>query len=287
MIEIGLTGWGDHDLLYGERVRAGDKLAFYAKHFNVVEIDSTFYAIQSQEVCRKWAEATPGNFRFVVKAYKGLTGHEQRQGQPATEGESQHFEQRMASFLESIEPIVQSGKLLAVLFQYPPWFDCTREHVNELRMTKRLVGNIPAALEFRHNSWFSEEYAPRTLQFMQSEKWIHSICDEPQAEPFCIPTVLEVTHPQVTVVRMHGRNITGWINKEGVNWREVRYLYRYSMKELEEWAKHLTMLEGKSEQIYVLFNNNSGGDAAGNAKQLQELLGQEVPPFAPEQLELF
>ncbi|MCQ6561960.1 DUF72 domain-containing protein [Paenibacillus mendelii] len=281
MIAIGLAGWGDHDELYNPGVRAGDKLAHYAKHYPIVEVDSTFYAIPSMETCRRWSDMTPPAFSFIVKAYKGLTGHDR--SQPGfTELES-----TMKPFLESIQPFWEAGKLKAVLCQYPPWFDCTRENVQVLRETKSLIGDLPAALEFRHQSWFSDTFRAKTLQFMRSEGWIHSICDEPQVAPFSVPTVLQATHDQVTMVRMHGRNVSGWSQRGNPNWRAVRYLYNYNRSELQEWAEQLRSLEQQTEEICVVFNNNSGGDAASNAKQLMNLLQMDTLPLAPRQLDLF
>ncbi|MFD0714869.1 DUF72 domain-containing protein [Paenibacillus sp. GCM10027626] len=290
MIEIGLTGWGDHDELYAPGVKAGDKLGIYAKHYPVVEIDATFYAIHAADTCRKWAENTPPGFSFVVKAYKGLTGHErkpQRQTAAAEQAENKQLASLMEAFIESIQSLREAGKLKAVLFQYPPWFDCTRLNVETLRATKQLLGQLPAALEFRHSSWFSEAYAARTLSFMRSEGWIHSVCDEPQVEPHSVPAVLQATDERLTIVRMHGRNVEGWSKKGNADWREVRYLYRYSREELLEWKNWLAELQRQSTEICVLFNNNSGGDAASNAKMLMELLGMPTVPMAPKQIELF
>ena len=75
MIRIGLAGWGDHPSLYKEAGSARNKLAAYAKWFNAVEVDSTFYAVQSPDLMQRWANDTPPEFRFVVKAYQGMTGH--------------------------------------------------------------------------------------------------------------------------------------------------------------------------------------------------------------------
>ncbi|UVI29979.1 DUF72 domain-containing protein [Paenibacillus spongiae] len=281
MIAIGLAGWGDHDELYNPGVRAGDKLTHYAKHFPVVEVDSTYYAIPAAETCRKWADMTPASFSFIVKAYKGLTGHDRRQPSLA------ELEAAMRSFLESVQPFWEAGKLKAILCQYPPWFDCTRDNVEVLRETKRMIGHLPAALEFRHESWFSDAYRTKTLHFMKREGWIHSICDEPQVPPFSVPTVLQATDAEVTMVRMHGRNISGWSKRGDPNWRAVRYLYRYSRDELREWADRLRLLEQESKEVYVVFNNNSGGDAAANAKELMNLLHMDTLPMAPRQLDLF
>ena len=80
----------------------------------------------------------------------------------------------------------------------------------------------------------------------------------------------------------------GW-NKAtaGDDWRAVRFLYQYNEKELMEWKEHILQLEKQSKDIYILFNNNSGGDAANNAKQLIALLGIEYEDLAPRQLDLF
>ena len=123
---------------------------------------------------------------------------------------------------------------------------------------------------------------------MREEKWIHSICDEPQAGEGSIPTVLESTDKEKVLVRFHGRNVHGWNKKgKGEDWREVRYLYRYNQGELKEWADHLKKLNESTSQVIALFNNNSGGDAADNAKQMVELLDIEYEGLNPRQLDLF
>ncbi len=127
-----------------------------------------------------------------------------------------------SAFIDSIEPYKE--KMAMVLFQFPPWFDCKRENVHYLRWCKKMMGNIPCALEFRHRSWFMPEYIDKTLQFMKSEHWIHSICDEPNAGISSVPTVLEVTDPDKVLVRFHGRNVHGWNKRDGQNWREVTVL---------------------------------------------------------------
>jgi uncharacterized protein YecE (DUF72 family) len=290
-IHIGLAGWGDHDRLYVPGAKAGSKLRQYAKHFPVVEVDSTFYAIQSQERFIKWLEDTPATLHFVVKAYQGMTGHQRGPTIPA-----QEINEMYAAFRHMLEPVMETGRLTAALFQYPPWFDCTQENVRVLRETKARMSGIPCALEFRHQSWFSDEYREKTLAFMEREQWLHSICDEPQAGIGSVPTVLRATDTQATIVRFHGRNVSGWNQASAPNWREVRYLYRYSDEELLDWANKLKQLEQQTEHVHVIFNNNSGGDAAENAKRLMELLGltrpdggdpNEPSPPVVEQLDLF
>lgn len=277
MIYVGLSGWGDHDL--GERHR--DKLDAYAAHFPVVELDSSFYAVQPRRNYEKWAADTPASFSFVVKAYQGMTGHQRGELPFAT------VDEMYAAFKQSITPLLDAGKIRAILFQYPPWFDCTRDNVQVLREARERMGGLPVALEFRHQSWFAGEMRTKTLQFMRQEGWIHSICDEPQAGAGSVPTVLAPTDDELAIVRFHGRNTAGWNQSNDANWRQVRYLYHYSERELQEWSGWLLELQQHTKHIAVIFNNNSGGHAAGNAKQLMAMLGLDYEGLAPQQLNLF
>lgn len=276
MISVGLTGWGDHDSLYLTKEANKNKLPVYSSLFPVVEVDSSFYAIQSKHNMEKWTQETPDSFRFLVKAYQGMTGH--TRGKIPYDSEEEMYR----AFRLSISTMEEAGKLLAALFQFPPWFDCNRENVNTLRNVRRWMGDVPCALEFRHQSWFTPQMREKTLHFMRETNWIHSVCDEPQAGIGSVPIVEQATHSDLTVVRMHGRNESGWNASGQPNWREVRYLYRYNEQELTEWAERLKRLEQQSGEVCVIFNNNSAGDAADNARQLMELLGQSVPEIPKE-----
>ncbi|WP_409302525.1 DUF72 domain-containing protein [Peribacillus sp. SCS-155] len=281
MIYIGVTGWGDHDSLYPDKIAPRDKLKEYGANFPIVEVDSAFYAIQPKRNVEKWVRDTPEGFKFIVKAYQGMTGHQR--GQIPFENRQEMFD----AFKDSLLPYQEAGKLAMVLFQFPPWFDCTKENVEYLRMCKQEMDIFPSALEFRNNTWFNSQYYEKTLRFMEDEGWIHSICDEPQAGEGSVPIILHATNKDATVVRFHGRNVHGWKKPSSGNWREVRYLYRYNSREMEEWAERLLALEQQSKDIFVLFNNNSGGDAADNAKEMLDILGIEYEGLAPRQMDLF
>ncbi|MGD6878090.1 DUF72 domain-containing protein [Bacillus infantis] len=281
MINIGLTGWGDHDSLYQKGISPRDKLKEYAAYFPIVEVDASFYAVQPLRNAHKWTEETPAGFEFIVKAYQGMTGHQR--GEIPFDSKEEMF----TAFKESLQPYIDKGKLGMALFQFPPWFDCRRENVNYLRWCKDQMEDIPCALEFRNQTWFYPEMKDNTLRFMEQEKWIHSICDEPQSGEGSVPTVLESTHPDKVLVRFHGRNVHGWQKKNAENWREVRYLYRYNEEELSGWAPALRELEKSTKKVYAVFNNNSGGDAADNALQLVDMMGIEYTGLAPRQLDLF
>ncbi|MCQ6274207.1 DUF72 domain-containing protein [Bacillus sp. V3B] len=281
MIYIGVTGWGDHDSLYSAQIKSKNKLSEYSSHFLVVEVDASFYAVQPIRNASKWVKETPEGFRFVVKAYQGMTGHQR--GDSPFKTRTEMFQ----AFKDSVKPYQDARKLALVLFQFPPWFECRKENVAYLRYCKKMMGDIPVALEFRNQSWFSNRYRTSTLSFMKQEGWIHSIADEPQAGSGSIPIVPVATDSNMTLVRMHGRNLHGWNKSNSANWREVRYLYKYNKEELLEWKKRIKKLSKDTKDMIILFNNNSGGDAAGNAKEFQEMLGIEYEGLAPKQLGLF
>ncbi len=282
-ILVGVTGWGDHDSLYVSGVRQADKLSTYAGHFPIVEIDSSFYAIQSQKNYEKWCNATPERFGFIVKAFQALTGHDRGNKQIAELTKEQLFDR----YSESIQPLRDEGKLKMILFQFPPWFDCNKENVSYIRWCRERYKNDPIAIEFRHQSWFSPEWKERTLDFLKREQLIHVICDEPQIGQGCVPIVPEITHSEHSLIRFHGRNRAGWVYSGEGDWRAVRYNYRYNHVELNEWVLRLQSLKEHTKEISVLFNNNSAGDAVPNAKQLIHMMGVEFDSLAPRQMELF
>ncbi|RWZ60319.1 DUF72 domain-containing protein [Halobacillus fulvus] len=280
-IDIGLTGWGDHPSLYAGQSKSSEKLEEYASHFPVVEVDTAFYAVQPPSHYEKWMRQTPDSFSFVIKAFSGLTGHDRETRS------IQEAKELMKRYEESIQPVVEGERLKALLFQFPPWFDVRKQHIQKLRLIREWLHDYPLALEFRNRTWFEGPYREQTLDFMKEGQWIHTICDEPQAGEGSVPRVLVPTHPEKTLVRFHGRNVHGWNKNGNKDWRKVRFLYRYNEEELQEWADRIDELKAKTPDITLLFNNNSGGDAAANAKQMQSILGINYSDLNPRQMDLF
>ncbi|AOV06971.1 DUF72 domain-containing protein [Sporosarcina ureilytica] len=283
MIQIGLTGWGDHPDLAHPNSTGKDKLGDYTAHFPIVELDSTFYAIQPERNIQRWIRNTPDNFQFIVKAYQGITGH--HRGELPFESEEEMYQ----LFIQSIRPLVEAGKLAMVLVQFPPWFDCVKEHVDEIRTICEKLNGFDIAIEFRHQSWYSPPYKRKTIDFLRELNVIHTVCDEPQAGEGSIPLVPISTRADKVLFRLHGRNIYGWRNTSGddKSWRTVRYLYDYNTEELEEFEAVTQKLAAETEEVFVVFNNNSGKHAAQNAKQFQQQLNITYDNLASQQLSLF
>lgn len=128
--------------LYPEGLDKTEMLATYAQHFRTVEVNNTFYRMPKRDVVQRWADTTPEDFRFVIKASKRIS-HEN----PLSDPDS------LAYLFKVLEPLEE--KLGAVLFQLPPYL---RKGMDRLRtFLDWLPDEAPAVLEFRHTSWFCEE----------------------------------------------------------------------------------------------------------------------------------
>ncbi|TDM04709.1 DUF72 domain-containing protein [Macrococcus carouselicus] len=282
MINIGLTAWSDHDTLYPELANKKDKLLAYGSHFPTVELDASYYAIQPERNIRKWINETPSRFKFVVKIHQALTGHADVDQYADTRL------QLIEQFNLMVGPLIEEDRLAMVLVQFPPWFDCTTQNINYILYLKQHLRKMPVAIEFRHDSWFTPAMTENTLTFLHDNELIHSVCDEPQSGHGSIPMVNRVTNP-ISLVRLHGRNVAGWTKKDmsDQEWRDVRYLYEYSEQELQALAVKFRILDQKAKEVFVIFNNNSGGHAAGNALRMKEILGIEYDNLNAKQLTLF
>ncbi|MEB8175814.1 DUF72 domain-containing protein [Staphylococcus xylosus] len=282
MINIGLTGWGDHDSLYEDLQRKRNKLATYASHFPIVELDATYYAIQPERNIRKWIKETPDRFKFIVKIHQALTLHADYHDFAETR------QTLVDQFKMMLQPLKDENKLAMVLVQFPPWFDCTVQNITYIRYIRAQLVDFPVCVEFRHQSWFNESFKEETLSFLTQQNIIHAVCDEPQVGQGSVPMINRITN-EIAFVRYHGRNVHGWTKKDMTDdaWREVRYLYDYSEQELKTLIDKVKVLEHKAKDIYVVFNNNSGGHATQNAKTYQRLLGIDYQGLAPQQLKLF
>lgn len=278
MLTIGLTGWGDHVTIQHNR---GRKLEDYSGHFPLVELDTSFYAIPSEKNIEQWLLKTPASFSFIPKAYSVLTLHKEFHDEFPTMADA------FDAFIHAFTPMLDAGKVKSFLFQFPPTFDCVKKHVHYLRFVRKHMGDLPISVEFRNQSWFTEETRDQTLQFLNAHDFTHVVVDQPQTPNNSVPKVVESTSEHFSFIRLHGRNYEGWLGEDVTDWRAERTLYNYSSKELDEIKSWVLELNKHSKEVCIIFNNNSGGHAAPNAKSLQEKLGLTFEGLGPQQLDLF
>jgi uncharacterized protein YecE (DUF72 family) len=130
-------------MFYPEGLPEKQFLQYYASRLNSVEIDYTFYRMPSAKTIEGWTAATPEQFKFTLKASQQIT-HRQRLKVPSDPLE----------YLMGVVPGL-GRRLGIVLFQLPPFFKCDRQKLETFLSV--LPRGVPAAFEFRHESWFTDE----------------------------------------------------------------------------------------------------------------------------------
>jgi uncharacterized protein YecE (DUF72 family) len=270
---------------------AEDRLRYYATRFSVVEVDATYYALPRESQSKLWAERTPDDFVFDVKAHALMTGQpsevkrlprEIRDALPEAHKDKARIygkdlpkeldDEVWESFKRGIEPLRNANKLGAVFLQFPRWVYPSNEARERILAAASRLGDIRLTVEFRHGSWFNEKNAERTLRFLSDNKIPYVVVDEPQGFKSSVPPVAAVTSPELAVFRFHGRRADLW-EKPNVPPNE-RFRYLYDEDELADWAPRIAEAARTAKQVHALMNNCSGNYGTTNALQLAELLRQ-------------
>ncbi len=280
--EAGLMG-----TFYPEGMKPAERLSFYARHFNVVEIDSSFYGLPSERNSYLYAERTPKDFRIHFKAFGMLTRHPvdvARLGQALAAHLPRDFADRRVSdpppdmldkafqmFSSALMPLKLAGKLGVVLFQYPPYFAKNEDNMGYILECKERLPEMRLAIEFRHGSWLREDEADDTLAFLRENDLPYVCVDEPEFESGAtVPPVAEATS-SLAYVRFHGRNTDTWF-KKGITVSE-RFDYLYSEDELREWVPRIGRLGETADEIHLLFNNCRRTYPVQNARDIAKMIG--------------
>lgn len=295
---IGCSSWLDTSLLESglfypdRRMTSEERLQWYARCFDCVEVNATYYALPSLRTSQLWAERTPPGFEFAIKAYGLMTGHNPKADrlpkllrellpQPLPvdqrgETERKHFPQEaydlcFEMFHDALTPLAQAGKLSYVLFQFAPWIGWTEK-------TQEYLASLPAklpgwriAVEGRNPSWFKR--VDEVLKFLADHGLIHVAIDCPWA-----PLIPAATSDWA-VFRFHGRNVAGWeAQKRGLQPTVAeKYEYLYTPEELGGLADAVQKMHRRVRRVYTKFNNNFRDYPMVNALQFRKQLGQEAP----------
>ncbi|GIF26890.1 uncharacterized protein YecE (DUF72 family) [Actinoplanes tereljensis] len=284
-IEVGTASWTDRTLLasgwYPASADSPEKrLAYYAKQFPVVEVDSTYYGPPAEQTTKLWAERTPSNFTFNIKAFSLLTGHPTKVSaiykdlRPETDKKNiypddlppQAYEEVWSRFLSALTPLAEAGKLGALLFQFPPWFGIRKSNKEYLLEVAARCTPLRPVFELRNASWFEGANRNETLDFLRNHKLPFVCVDMPQGHKSSVPPIVEAT-ADIAVVRFHGHS-DKWTSKD----IHEKFGYRYSPAELEAWAPQLKTLADKTDKTQVFLNNCYEDYAQRNASALIELL---------------
>jgi uncharacterized protein YecE (DUF72 family) len=300
-VRVGTSSWTDPTMIkagvfYPDGAdTAEERLRYYASLFPVVEVDSTYYALPVKNVTQAWSERTPGHFLFDIKAHALFTGQPSevkrlpkyiREKLPAELAEKSRIyakdlpdeirDELWKGFLEALEPLKSSGRLGAISLQFPRWVFPSHEAREVMRDAKQRLdtAGVPMAAEFRHQSWFNEKNAERTLKFLEDEGIAYVMVDEPQGLKSSIPPLAAVTSEKLAILRMHGRRAETWEQK-GIPVVE-RFRYLYDEDELADWVPRIREAAKKAAQTHVLMNNCFGNYGTTNAREFAALLKDQL-----------
>jgi len=293
-ILVGTSSWTDPTLIKSGRFyppwarTAEARLQYYASKFNLVEVDSSYYALPNERNSRLWVERTPEKFIFDIKAFRLFTQHptplvalppDIKEALPAESQAKANLYLRDVPedlqselwhrFEEALLPLDSAGKLGVILLQFPPWFYPGDEQREYILSCARQLPQYRLAVEFRHGSWVSEKNLHSTMDFLRTNKLSYVCVDEPQGFKSSVPPIAEAT-ADLGFVRFHGRNTETW-EKRGISVVE-RFNYLYGEDELREWVPKVKDLASKTRQLHVLFNNCYENKAVVNAGQMKLML---------------
>ncbi len=237
-LHIGTSGfYYDHWIgrCYPEGTSKRDLLPYYAGRFRTVEINSTFYHLPRKTSIEHWLEVTPEDFRFTLKAYRGITHYKKLKD----------AREELHAFLHLVKPL--KPRLGVLLFQLPPQLK------RDLKLLEDFLAELPegyrCAFEFRHDSWIDDALfallAGHNAGFCINDFGRHQ-------------TPWAVTAP-FAYVRMHGP--------------EGRYRGRYDDAAINALCKKITGIAEEGREVYCYFNNDTEGYAWENAQMLMARCG--------------
>ena len=265
-----------------------DELSFYAEHFNTVEINSTFYGQPRAEISRAWAERTPEHFEFSVKLYQKFTHpalYRKRiaNALPADAAAGAVGELGQATgadldeFRRGIDPLASSGKLGALLAQFPASFKDNGASRESIVRLLRAFGGHRVAVELRHRSW--SDNMGETLALLGEFGAALVQIDEPKFR-FSIRQNLLPNVKGFYYMRLHGRNAAQWWTHDNA---EDRYNYLYSGQELQEFTDTTAAVRQLVKKTYLYTNNHFSAKSVANAVMIKKQLGDPIAgEYSPE-----
>jgi len=289
-ILIGTASWSDPGFVerwYPKGMPASERLPWYAQHFNMVEVNATFYSVPDPRMVERWCRSTADGFVFNVKLHQLLSRHATAakllppalQECAETDGKgkvilSSKLEEAVArEIVRSIALLRDSRKLGALLLQLSPAFSPRKHSLDELRPLLHWLSEYRVVIEFRNRNWAEGDQLKTMLDFLRTHSAALVSVDAPARKHFTImPTELdEITNPRIAYLRLHGRDAQAYTTGKTV---ATRFNYDYSDEEIEEIADRSTRLAKQAPEVHVVFNNNALDYAPHAALRLRKALKQ-------------
>ena len=238
-VRIGCSGWNYRhwrEIFYPKGLAASRWFAFYAEHFDTVEINNSFYMLPKAETFAKWRDQAPPGFCYAVKANRYLTQAK-----------------KLLDCEEPIERMMTAARHLGhrlgpLLYQLPPSLKIDLERLD--RFLRLLPKDVTSVFEFRDRSW----YVPATYDLLDR----HGAC-------LCVHDMKGSASERIAVgpaayVRFHGG--------------EGKYWGRYPDERLLEWGDWMVDQARGGRTVWAYFNNDIFGHAIEDARTLKAMVAQ-------------
>ena len=263
----------------------------------MVEVDSAYYAMPSASNAQLWTERTPEGFTFNFKAFRLFTGHQTSpdvlpkdiamalpEGITGPRKKNVYYRDMPAEildelwrrYLEALEPLRASGRLGAVLFQFAPWITRAPDGLALVEECRARMAGYMMAAEFRNQSWFDDQHAPWTLDFLRERSLVHVIVDAPPDVTNRVHTIWEATHPSsrwcvcTAAIRRHGA-------QRARRARPIASTTTTATTSSTELAPSIRAIATRAGRTHVIFNN-CFEDQGQRRKTLMSILGANTNP---------
>jgi len=235
---------------YPKGTQSGKMLSVYSRIFSTTELNYTWYQMPKAHAIERMCKSMPKDFCFAAKLTRTMTH----------EIDADLWKAQALQYKDGISPLVQSGQLLAVLLQMPPYFNRSQKNRIYLAYLIDELVSLPLAVEFRHRSWAND----KVFAELEKRKITLVSVDEPDL-PDLFPKLDVVTNPDLFYIRFHGRNRAAW----GSGSMQKQFDYNYSDDELNDWTDtRLEKMTSKAKKGALFFNNHVRAQAPENALRL-------------------
>src|SRR5256714_8033111 len=301
-ILVGTASWSDPGFVehwYPKKMPAGERLTWYAQHFEMVEVNSSFYSVPDPRLAERWCHSTPDDFVFDVKLHQLLSRHStnmkllppalQKRADADAKGRvklTPKIERAMIDeFRRPLEILRGHRKLGALLLQLSPGFSPRKHQLAELENLLGALAEFSVAIELRNRNWVEGENREATLDFFRKHSATLVSVDAPTEKHFTImpPDLNAITNSRLAYLRLHGRDAHAYTTGKTV---AARFNYDYSDEEIDEVAERAHKLAKEAKEVHVVFNNNALDYPPHAAARMRKALGQMIPPTT-RQTELF
>ena len=253
-ISLGCAGWDYNDWVgsfYPKPLERYNRLEFYSKFFDVVEVNSTFYNLPNQSTVNKWYAQVPENFRFIVKVWQKITHNLN----------DTDLDYLISQFFNQLTPLRE--KVVAFLLQLPPWFKFTEKHLKQLvNLSKELPSEHIYIIELRDNSWFEDDVVSENIgggNFILGTTYMPGI------------RAYYLKNQDSYYIRLIGDRELNVFNR----------IQRNQDHSINELLKNIQLLQKKPNifEIFIIVNNHYMGNAPESINLLKRRLNLPIREF--------